>query len=337
MSDDGDERIFLRDTIKKKHGFLGGRRRSLSYTDAVIGRVFEQLKALVAERRVERFRVVFGSDIVELRFGANPLMPVTLRTDRFLSGGDALKAPVFDPAKIIPTGQIEPILAKMKQLRDKDRKFLEAFRINACGDDVWVYFSSALSLFGSHRDFLAYTELRDLQEQVNAEMETLLTFRGDEFEHLADLVVREEETLADRHCDEINAKTTELFQQHRIVEFQLYCGSGLIRVIGADDLHTPRHYTVHQYLDDRDLARAGPLTWEQGVPTERAPRPQRLPSATLARMLELAAKLRSQDDELYLRVLYVDVVNDTVVASFSCGGTYCQTAEEFIESDFARD
>ena len=336
MSDDGDERIFLRDTIKKQHGFLGGRRRSLSYTDAVIVPVFDTLRMLVEERRVERFRVVFGSDIIELRFAANPLLPVTLRTDRFLATDfSTLSAPRFDPGKTIPTDQIAAILAKMKELRHMDRKFLEAFRINVC-DDIWAYFSSALSLFGNHRDFLAYTELRDRQERINAEMATLLSFRGDEFEQLADLVVRDEETEADHFCDQMNAKTVALFQQHRIVEFQLYCGSGLVRVIGGDDLHTPRHYTVQQYLQEQELAHAPPLAWEQGLPAEALPRPYRLSSSMLARMLDLAAKWRVGDDELYLRVLYIDVVSDTVVASFSCGGTYCQTAGEFIDSEFAR-
>lgn len=53
-------------------------------------------------------------------------------------------------------------------------------------------------------------------------------------------------------------------------------------------------------------------------------------------MLSLASKLRVADDDLYLRVLYVDAVSDIVVTSFSCGGTYCQTAEEFIDSDFSQ-
>jgi hypothetical protein len=224
----------------------------------------------------------------------------------------------------------------MKELRHMERKFLEAFRINVCGDDIWAYFSSARSLFGNYRDFLAYTELRDEQEKINAEMSKLLAFPGDEFESLSDWVVRDEESHADQRCDELNAKTIELFQQQRIVEFQLYCGSGLVRVIAGDDLHTPKHYTVDQYLQEQDLAHGRKVDLEGGMPPETEPRKHRLSTETLAEMLDLATRLRVADNELYLRVLYIDAISDTVVTSFSCGGTYCQTAEEFITPDFAR-
>jgi len=337
MVEDGAGKIFLRDTIKKQHGFLGGRQRHLSYTDAVIPEVFGRLRTLVAEGRVERFRVVFGSDIVELHFSGNPLLPATFRTDRFLATNfEALQAPAFDPGRTIPLQRIPDILARMKELRHMERKFLEAFRINVCGDDIWAYFSSARSLFGNYQEFLAYTELRDEQEKINAEMSKLLAFPGDEFESLSDWVVRDEETQADQRCDDINTKTIDLFQQQRIVEFQLYCGSGLVRVISGDDLHTPQHYTIDQYLREQDLAHARKVDLEHGMPPETGPRKHRLSTETLAEMLDLATRLRVADQELYLRVLYIDAVSDTVVTSFSCGGTYCQTAEEFITPDFAR-
>ena len=337
MVEDEAGKIFLRDTIKKQHGFLGGRQRHLSYTDAVIPEVFGRLQALVDEGRVERFRVVFGSDIVELHFSGNPLLPATFRTDRFLATDFAsLPLPAFDPSRTIPLQRIPDILTRMKELRHMERKFLEAFRINVCGDDIWAYFSSARSLFGNYRDFLAYTELRDEQEKINAEMSKLLAFPGDEFESLSDWVVRDEESHADQRCDELNAKTIELFQQQRIVEFQLYCGSGLVRVIAGDDLHTPKHYTVDQYLQEQDLAHGRKIDLERGMPPEAGPRKHRLSTETLAEMLDLATRLRVADNELYLRVLYIDAISDTVVTSFSCGGTYCQTAEEFIAPDFSR-
>lgn len=329
--------IFLRDAIKKHNGFLLGRRRKLAYTDALIRSVFDKLQMLADEHLVERFRVVFGSDIVELRMTANPLVPATYRTDSFLATDFAsLPTPVIDPQRKIPFDEIPAILAKMKELRSKETKFLEAFRLNVCAGDVWAFFSSGQSLFGDHRNVMAYGELRDEQERVNAEMDTLLSFHGDEFERLANVLVREQDSESDAHFDEINAKTIALMQGRHIFEFQLYCGSGLIRVISTSEPHTPRHFTVEQYLRDTKLEQGVPVVLDQGIPPDPRRLSNRLSPAALQELLKLAVNLRGGDDELYLRVLYVDVVTDTVVTSFSCGGTYCQSAEGFIDSEFAR-
>lgn len=337
MSRQTPPRIFLRDTIKKSHGFLQGRRRKLAYTDALIHAVFDKLQQLVAQRLVERFRVVFGSDIVELRMSANPLLPATYRTDQFLATDfSTLPPPSIDPAKKMPFADIPEILSKMKELRLKETRFLEAFRINSCAGSIWAFFSSGQSLFGDHRNFLAYFELRDEQERVNAEMDTLLAFSGDEFERLANVVVREQESEADIHFDAINAKTTALMQGRHIFEFQMYCGSGLIRAHTTGEPHTPRHFTVEQYLEDQTLQQSEPVILDNGIPPDTRQLSNRMSAETLQRLMDLAVNLRSGDDELYLRVLYVDVVTNTVVTSFSCGGTYCQTAEEFVDSEFVQ-
>ena len=332
-----EPKIFLRDTIKKRNGFLLGRRRKLSYTDALIHNVFDKLRLLAEQQLIERFRVVFGSDIVELRLTANPLVPATYRTDHFLATDfSALPTPVIDPKRKIPFADIPPILARMKELRTKKTRFLEAFRLNICAGDIWAFFSSGQSLFGDHRNFMAYSELRDEQERVNAEKDTLLSFPGDEFEHLANIVIRDQDSESDRGFDDINAKTVALMQHRHIFEFQLYCGSGLIRAISTSDPHTPRHFTVAQYLRDTTLENSVPVILDQGIPPDTRQLANRLAPKVLRELLQLALGLRGGDDELYLRVLYVDVVTDTVVTSFSCGGTYCQSAEEFIDSDFAR-
>jgi len=337
MSRNTPPRIFLRDSIKKSNGFLRGRRRKLAYTDALIHSVFGKLQQLVEQGLIERFRVVFGSDIVELRLSANPLLPATYRTDQFLAiDFSTLPTPVIDPSKKMPAAKIPEIFARMKDLRLKETRFLEAFRINSCAGSIWAFFSSGQSLFGDHRDFLAYLGLRGEQERVNAEMDTLLTFSGDEFERLANVVVRDQESEADAHFDEINAKTTALMQGRHVFEFQMYCGSGLIRAHTTGEPHTPRHFTVQQYLDDRTLEQSVPVILDHGIPPDTRQFSNRMSADLLQRLMALAVDLRNGDDELYLRVFYVDVVTNTVVTSFSCGGTYCQTADEFVDSEFAQ-
>jgi len=329
--------IFLRDSIKKHHGFLLGRRRKLSYTDALIRSVFDKLHQLSEQHLIERFRVVFGSDIVELRMTANPLLPATYRTDNFLATDfSSLPAPAFDPRQKIPFDEIPTILANLQAWRNKETKFLEAFRLNVCAGDVWAYFSSGQSLFGNYRNVIAYSQLRDEQERVNAEMDNLLSFHGDEFERLVNVLVRENDSESDRCFDEINARTAMLMKGRHIFEFQLYCGSGLIRAVTTSDPHTPRHFTVEQYLCDEELEHSEPVVLDQGIPPDTRQLTNRLAPATLSELLDLAVGLRGGDDELYLRVLYVDVVTDTVATSFSCGGTYCQSAEDFIDSEFAQ-
>ena len=143
MSRQTPPRIFLRDTIKKSHGFLQGRRRKLAYTDALIHSVLDKLRLLVEQRLIERFRVVFGSDIVELRMSANPLLPATYRTDQFLATDfTTLPAPAIDPGKKMPFADIPEILAKVEDLRLRETRFMEAFWINSCAGVIWASFSS---------------------------------------------------------------------------------------------------------------------------------------------------------------------------------------------------
>jgi hypothetical protein len=327
--------IFLRDSIKKNHGFLAWRRRKLSYTDAKLEEVFEKLYCLVESQVIERFRIVFGSDLVQVRFTDNPIAPATYRTDIFLEMDFSKEAaPDIYEEDQIPGEHIIDILNAMKILRSKEHRFLEAYRINSFANSIWAYFSSGKSLEGDYQTFLNYTDLRDEHDRVNAEMASLLTFYGDEFEGLADIVCKEGESDADKYVDEINKKTACLFDEGKIFEFQLYSGSGLIRVITTDDPHSQHHFTIEQYLSSEDLESLPSYTLNQMMSLEHTQQPNQIEKDTLKSLLSLAKDLRNGDDELYLRVLYVDALNDMVVSSFSCGGTYCKNAYEFLESGF---
>lgn len=327
--------IFLRDTIKKHHGFLAGRRRKLAYTDARLDELFATLKELVDKRIVERFRVIFGSDLVELRFSDNPVVPVSYRTDEFLDTDfHGPCTPIVNPDHCIPAPQVRELLTSFKELRARRQMFLEAFRLNSIANNIWAYFSSGKSLMGSAENFVAYSQLREEQERVNAEMALLLAFPGDEFESISSIVTRSEDSAADDNADAINEKATLLFEQQKIFEFQLYSGSGLIRVISCEDPHLNIHYTVETFLADTSLFELASLTPAEVLAIGREPQNNTVVGEKLDSLLQTAKRLRQGDQELYLRVFYLDALYDMVVCSFSCGGTYAKTAQEFIESGF---
>lgn len=321
---------------EKKQG-LFVRHRLESDLDKKIDLIFEKLFILYERTIIDKARIIFGSNLIELRYSNNPFCPKDYSLDDFL------QLPVehlfdFDICSGIAINDIENSLAAMKNLRFKQKEYLEAFRLNSYSGNIWAYFSSSSSLITDYHDFLEYQKLRydrsvtgdDALKKMNFQTGF---FQGDkEFYENRDKLQRQE-SETDSKIDQLIAIVLKLFQQNKIFEIQTYLGSGVIRLI------TPAEpFTTYAFSGVEELQLASdnylntPMTLEQSLKNTNFNRPNlRMNRNLVHKAFQIAKKHRLTDENLYLRVFYIDFMYNRTLTSFSCGGTRYQKTEKFID------
>ncbi|GEM_PF-1935627 len=324
-----------KDQEKKEGLFL--RERWESELDKNIDAVFDKLFVFYEHTIIDKARIVFGSDLIEVRYSNNPFCPKAYVLDEFLALPEENQFD-FDICSGINIEDIEKSLLAMKELRFKDIEYLEAFRINSYSGNIWAYFSSSSSLITDYQYFLEYQKIRSdpdiSHDQALQKMNfTSSFFRGDKEFFDKRLKTHRQESETDQQIDQMIATVLKLFKENKIFEIQVYLGSGVIRVITPEEPYTTYAFNG---VDELKLAakyyKNTPMTLEQSLKNKNFNRPNLRMNRNLVNQAFMAAKkYRLIDESLYLRVFYIDFMYNQVLTSFSCGGTRYQKAEKFIE------
>ncbi len=331
-----DKEITIAKDQEKKEG-LFFRERSDSELDKKIDTVFDKLYVLYERTIIDKARIIFGSNLIEVRFSNNPFCPKAYYLNDFLELAEENQFD-FDICPEINIANIEKSLQAMKNLRFKDKEYLEAFRINSFSGNIWAYFSSSSSLITDYRYFLEYQHIRSGPRVSHDEALVKMNFsrsffRGDkEFFDNRDKVKRRESEM-DRSLDQMINIVLKLFKENKIFEIQAYLGSGVIRVITPEEPYTTYAFSG---LDEFRLAakyyKNTPMNLEQSLKNKNLNRPNLRMNRNLVNQAFMAAKkYRQIDESLYLRVFYIDFMYNQILTSFSCGGTRYQKSEKFIE------
>lgn len=338
---DTDKEIDIAKDQEKKEGlFL--RKRSDSRLDKNIDAVFDKLIVFYERTIIDKARVVFGSNLIEVRYSNNPFCPKAYYLDDFLTLPEENQFD-FDICSGINIEDIEQSLLAMKSLRFKDVEYLEAFRINSFSGNIWAYFSSSSSLITDYRYFLDFQKIRsDPQVSHDAALARMKLsssfFRGDFFRGDKEffdnrLKARRKESETDQRIDQMIATVLKLFRENKIFEIQVYLGSGVIRVITPEEPYTTYAFNgVEELKLAEEHYKNTPMNLEQSLKNKNLNRPNLRMNRNLVNKAFMAAKkYRLIDESLYLRVFYIDFIYNHILTSFSCGGTRYQSSEKFIE------
>ncbi len=331
-----DKEIEIAKDQEKKQGlFL--RERSTSDLDNHIDAVFDKLFVLYERTIIDKARIIFGSNLIEVRYSNNPFCPEAYVLDEFLALAEENQFD-FEICSEINIKGIEQSLLAMKELRFKDIEYLEAFRINSFSGNIWAYFSSSSSLITDYKYFLDYQRIRSdpniSHDQALKKMNFSRSFfRGDKEFFDNRLKTRRKESETDKRIDQMIEIVLNLFKENKIFEIQVYLGSGVIRVITPEEPYTTYAFNG---VDELKLAaeyyKNTPMTLEQSLKNKNLNRPNLRMNRNLVNQAFMAAKkYRLIDESLYLRVFYIDFMYNHILTSFSCGGTRYQKAEKFIE------
>ncbi len=321
---------------EKKEG-LFFRRRSESELDKQLDTIFDKLYILYERTIIDKARIIFGSNLIELRYSNNPFCPKAYFLDDFLN------LPLenqfdFDICSEINTNDIEKSLEAMKDLRFKEKEYLEAFRLNSFSGNIWAYFCSSSSLITDYKYFLKYQQIRSdntasYDEALKKMNFQKSFFQGDkEFYDNRDNLIRQESDT-DSNIDQLISIALKLFEQNKIFEIQAYLGSGVIRTI------TPAEpFTTYAFSGVEELNLASenysniPMTMENSLKNTNFNRPNlRMNRNLVHKAFQIAKSYRLTDENLYLRVFYIDFMYNRILTSFSCGGTRYQKSERFVE------
>lgn len=312
-----NERILmLKDITKKSNGFLETRKRIPSVMDANLEAIFKQISNLQSSLQpISKLRIIPGSDMIEIRYITNPFNTVVYNTEEFL-GLDINKFQAPIELNPVPKKEIKSILNGLVKLRERDMNFLEAYRLNSLTSNLWLYFSSSESRMCTGASFLE--KMRHKSKNVYG-----VKIGSDKEFFLRTEVIRKKLSLADKHEKEILSQTDKLFQEDKIFEFQLYSGSGLIRVLQQSNPYEHQFFSVEEFLT-KDLVRNRLEHTSKPNPTIN------INNDRLEEILCRAKNHREDDEHIYLRVFYADLISDKVVISYSCGGTYCLSSKDYL-------
>lgn len=331
-----DKEIEIAKDKEKKEG-LFIRKRLESELDQNIDAIFDKLYDLYERSIIDKARIIFGSDLIELRFSNNPFCPKAFYLHDFLD------LPVenrfdFDICSGIGIDDIEQTLLAIKNLRFQEKEYLEAFRLNSFSGNVWAHFCSSSSLITDYRNFLNYQRIRanegiSHEEAVHRMNFQKSYFRGDrEFFDNRDKLKRQTSEM-DAQIDSFIEIALNLFAQNKIFEIQAYLGSGVLRTITPSEPFTNYAFaSVDELKLASDHYNKTPMTLEESLKNTQLSRPNLRMSRNLVhKVFQVAKHHRLTDETLYLRVFYIDFIYNQVLTSFSCGGTRYQQSEHFID------
>lgn len=335
---DANRNISIAKDLEKKQG-LFSRSRIESRLDSHIDAVFSKLYDLYDGSIIDKARIFFGSNLIEVRYRNNPFCSKAYSLAEFLS----LKVENqfdFEPCEEISHDTCTQLFHALNRLRFKDKEYIEGFSVNRYSGNIWAFFSSSSSLMTDHRHFLQYAQIRCSEESISHDQaleQAKLTgsgfYHGDPefFEIREDL--QHLDSKLDKGIDEFSQIALEMLQHHMIFEIQVYLGSGIIRVITPSEPYTtyafnglPDFKLAFQHYDKPQM------TLPESLENKSLMMPNlRLNRNLVNRAFHVAKQNRLRDENLYLRVFYIDFMYNKILSSFSCGGTRYQSAEDFIQ------
>ncbi len=335
-----------KDKVKKEGLFL--RERIPSRLDEQIEPVFQKLLEMYRLDSIHKFRLLFGSNLIEVKFRCDPFCAQQYPLELFLQLDPDSRFGVQE-CHHLTIGEIAESLEAMKKLRFLPREFIEAYRINSFSGKVWCYFSSASSIIVDNALFLRYVELRTSRGSLSLRHDEALKalklsdgadyFQGDAEFYLSRQRIFREITDHDVNIDLFNEAALGMFQKNQIFEIQNYLGSGVYRVVPtAEPYTTYAFHTVGEFVTASRYFNKPAMSLDQALENSKLQIPERKSNLlAVAASFEVAKQQRLHDNNLYLRVLYEDFLYDKVLSSFSCGGTRYQRIEDFITEFAATD
>jgi len=334
---DANRTIPIAKDLEKKEG-LFCRSRIESDLDTKIDAVLDKLYELYDRSIIDKARIFFGSNLVEVRYRNNPFCPKAFPLDEFL----ALKIENqfdFEPCDELQHENSIKLFSAFNVLRFKEKEYLEGFSINRYSGNVWAFFSSSSSLITDHFDFLKYTTIRSSKISISHDQALKQAklfgsgfFHGDpEFFKIRENLKHLDSEL-DKGFKEFSEIALNMLKSNMIFEIQVYLGSGIIRVITPSEPYTNYAFTGLQEFKQASIHYdKQPMDLQESLANKNLTMPNLRVNRNLVNRAFHVAKLnRLKDENLYLRVFYIDFMYNKILSSFSCGGTRYQSAEEFI-------
>ena len=131
-------------------------------------------------------------------------------------------------------------------------------------------------------------------------------------------------SLMDTHIDEVIYILDTLYSEHGLFHCILHFSSSRFVVWAYDDPYNYRLHSLDEILDSE--------IW-LAYPSRPYPAKAKVPREMIRRVLETFRKLREADDNIYLRIGSLNIMNGLVGLTFSCDGSHYMQVEEFLEKD----
>jgi len=118
----------------------------------------------------------------------------------------------------------------------------------------------------------------------------------------------------------------ELLTQRGVFQCHIHFSSSQATIWTIDD---PYRYRIldQEALSDPDICLVYPA---QHYPDEAA-----IPDADIAHLLDILSTLRMADENIYLRMSSINIINGMVSVNFSCDGTHYMRYDEFLSKDIS--
>ena len=160
-----------------------------------------------------------------------------------------------------------------------------------------------------------------LARELVDEPQTWHQIKGDPAIRAGLFAQHREESLIDKHSEEVIAIMEELIVDHGIFHGKIHFSNSRSTIWLVDD---PYRYRLLDFeaMTDPDIV----LTY----PRREYPEDAVVPADMIRPLLELFRKLRIMDDVLYLRSGSINIFNGMIGLTFSCDGTHYLPYDEFI-------
>lgn len=132
------------------------------------------------------------------------------------------------------------------------------------------------------------------------------------------------ESPMDRHLEQALSILEELLTDHGVYQCMIHFSSSQVTVWTLDD---PCNYRIldDEALSDPDICLVYP---PHAYPANAA-----IPQHDITRILEFLRAMRIADENFYLRIASINLVNGMVSLTFSCDGTHYMSHDEFLSKN----
>lgn len=132
------------------------------------------------------------------------------------------------------------------------------------------------------------------------------------------------ESPMDRHLEQTLSILEELLTVHGVFQCMIHFSSSQATVWTLDD---PCNYRIldDEALSDPDICLVYP---PRAYPANAA-----IPQQDIARILDTLHGMRMADENFYLRIASINIVNGMVSLTFSCDGTHYMSHDEFLSKN----
>ena len=189
---------------------------------------------------------------------------------------------------------------------------------------------TALQIIRSGKTVLGYLgadfDLRDLPvtAELYQEPDTWRQVKGDPA--IRGLLFQQTriESPMDQHLEQTFSILEELLTQRGVFQCQIQFGSSQAMMWMADDPFRYRILDV-EALTDPDICLV--------YPPQHYPVGARIPQTSIAAILEGFGALRLADENIYLRMASINLLNGMISLTFSCDGTHYMPYDEFLRKN----